>query len=133
MYSPCHCSLRGGKKESQKGLKCGLKVLNSERKLSIHSTLCDLQEKEEEVIQDLDLQEEDQEVIETWSTKAKACTCDCESARIPAVIPPVPPTSLPTPPPSQSHLLNCMPGEDSTCVVLCLFHLYSCWMPFFRF
>ncbi|XP_031609617.2 retinoschisin [Oreochromis aureus] len=67
------------------------------------------EEEEEEAIQEQDLQEEDQQVIETWNTKAKACTCDCESARIPAVIPPVPPTSLPPPPPSQSHLLNCMP------------------------
>ncbi|XP_071343151.1 retinoschisin-like [Trachinotus anak] len=69
------------------------------------------QEEEEEVVQEEELQEEDQEVIETWTRNIKACTCDCESAdsttRSPAVIPPVPPTSLPSPP--QAHLLNCMP------------------------
>lgn len=69
-----------------------------------------------EAVQEEELQEEDQQVIETW-THIKACTCDCESAesptRIPAVIPPDLPTSLPPPPPPRGHSQNCMPGEDS--------------------
>lgn len=73
---------------------------------------------EGEVVQDEELQEEDQQVIETWTRNIKACTCDCESAdsptRIPAVIPPVLPTSPPPPPPPpQGHLLNCMPGDNT--------------------
>lgn len=87
------------------------------------SLLCVLQE--DEVVQDRDavqeeeLQEEDQEV-ETWTGNAKACTCDCKSAKSPTRIPAVAQPALlttPSPPPSQDHLLNCMPGEDAGCKV----------------
>ncbi|KAG7228873.1 hypothetical protein INR49_008651, partial [Caranx melampygus] len=74
--------------------------------ITVHS-----QEEEEEVVQEEELQEEDQEVIETWTRNIKACTCDCESADsptlTPAVMPPVPPTSLPSS--LQGHPMNCMP------------------------
>lgn len=97
-------------------------LTHSGSKLWINSSPRVLQEEEVaqegEAVQDEELQEEDQQVIETWTRNIKACTCDCESAdsptRVPSVIPPVLPPSLPPPPPPQGHLLNCMPGEDST-------------------
>ncbi|XP_029356006.1 retinoschisin-like [Echeneis naucrates] len=73
--------------------------------IAVHS------QEEEEVVQEEELQEEDQQTIETWTQNIKACTCDCESAdsptRSPAVIPPVPSTTLPSPP--QGYTMNCMP------------------------
>ncbi|AWP11382.1 putative retinoschisin-like [Scophthalmus maximus] len=77
-------------------------LLISQALIAVHS------QEEEEAVPEDELQEEDQQVIETWTGNVKACTCDCESAESPTltpeVVPPVPPTSLPAPPP-----LDCMP------------------------